>query len=123
MRELLELNRYLHDFTAAMWVCATILIWLIWREGEGGTLSSESGCVLQRLARKIALISIPSLVISLLSGAVRAVTFQQYEFVGEVTTPLIVVLVVKHAAFVAFIVWGIAVHLRLQKLGTTAGAV
>ena len=32
VRELLELNRYLHDFTAAMWVSGSILIWLICSE-------------------------------------------------------------------------------------------
>jgi putative copper export protein len=121
VRELLELNRYAHDFTAAMWVCGSILIWLLCREIERTGAPVDSRRVFQRLARKIALITVPSLVITLASGGVRAMTFTRYEYVGQITTSLTVILVVKHALFAALIAWGIWIHLRSRRLGTVTG--
>lgn len=117
MRELLEFNRYAHDFTAAMWVCGSILIFLIWKEATRGGRSEETVQTLRGLCAKISWISVPALIISLLTGGVRALTFRQFEFVGEVTSTLIAALVIKHIVFLAFIVWGVSVHVRARKLG------
>lgn len=118
MRELLELNRYAHDFTAAMWVCGSILIWLICREADRAEASGDSGRMLQRLAGRIGLMTVPSLVISLATGGVRAVTFTRSEYVGEVTGALVTILVIKHVVFAALIAWGVWVHVRSRKLGS-----
>ena len=117
MRELLEFNRYTHDFTAAMWVCGSILIWLMWKESKRHADSTHITQVLKTLCGKVSLLSIPALVISLFAGGIRAVTFRQYEFVGEITTSLIVALAIKHVFFVVFIIWGIKVHTRARKIG------
>ncbi len=116
MQELLELNRYMHDFTAAMWVCGSILIWLLCREARRLDVQAESVRVLLRLAGKISLITIPSLLIALASGGVRAVTFKRYEYAGEITTPLITMLVIKHVLFALFVTWGVWMHVRYRKL-------
>ena len=120
MDELLHLNRYLHDFTAAMWVCGSILVWFLCREGASDELTPESERFLQRLAGKFCWITIPSLVVSLASGGVRAMTFKQYEHPGELDSSLITMLIVKHVVFAVFVAWGIAVHLRSRGLGTSA---
>lgn len=116
MRELLELNRYIHDFTAAMWVCGSILIWLVSREVSMGRAPADSVGVLQRVCGRVAYLSVPSLLIALGSGGVRALTFRQYEYVGEITNSLIAVLIIKHVIFVAFIIWGVMVHRRSRRL-------
>lgn len=120
LQELLELNRYMHDFTAAMWVCGSILIWLLCREAIRLDVQSETVRVLRRLAGKISLITIPSLLIALASGGVRAVTFKRYEYVGEITTPLITILVVKHVLFALFVAWGVWMHVRSRKLAAAS---
>jgi uncharacterized membrane protein len=118
LQELLELNRYAHDFTAAMWVCGSILIWLICREANRTAAPGEVVQVLRRLAGGIGLITVPSLVIALASGGVRAATFTRYEYAGEITSSLITMLVVKHVIFAMLIAWGIWVHVRSRRLGS-----
>ncbi len=119
MRELLEFNRYTHDFTAAMWVCGSILVWLMWREMARSRPTDETLHVVRGLCGKVTAISVPALVISLMAGGVRAITFRQYEFVGEITTTLIVALAIKHVLFVVFVIWGISVHMKARRLGVT----
>ena len=120
MQELLELNRYMHDFTAAMWVCGSILIWLLCHEAKRPDAQAETVRVLVRLAGKISLITIPSLLIALASGGVRAVTFKRYEYAGEITTPLITMLVIKHVLFAMLVAWGVWMHLRSRKLSAAS---
>ncbi len=116
MRELLEFNRYAHDFTSAMWVCGSILIWMLAREAGRLDPLGESRPILLRLAGRMSLLTVPSLVITLASGGVRAVTFTRYEYAGEITTGLVVSLVVKHVLFAGVVAWGVCVHVRSRKL-------
>lgn len=116
MRELLELNRYAHDFTAAMWVCGSILIWMLCREVKIQNIVSDTLRTFARTTRKISFITIPSLFIALGSGGVRALTFKDYEYNGEITRELIIMLIVKHALFTAFIIWGIVIHVKSYGL-------
>ncbi len=120
MRELLELNRYVHDFTSAMWFCGSILMFLMVREARRLDASVEAGRAVLRVAGRIGYLTVPSLLITLVSGGVRAVTFTTYEYVGEVTSALVAILVVKHVLFAAIVTWGIWVHVTRRKLGMTA---
>lgn len=122
VRELLELNRYAHDFTAAMWVCGSILMWMLCREVKIQNIVADSLRAIARIARKISFITIPSLFIALGSGGVRAITFKEYEYNGEITRQLIIMLIVKHALFTAFIIWGIVVHVKSFRLDASRGA-
>lgn len=121
MRELIEVNRWTHDFTAAMWCCGSVLIWLLCREAVVAGSAVEAARRILGSASKVAVLTIPSLVITLMSGAVRAFTFTTYEYVGPITTSMIVILVVKHVVFVCVIVWGIAVHRRAGRLRAALG--
>lgn len=121
MRELLELNRYAHDFTAAMWVCGSILIWMLCREVKIQNIMDDTLKTFARTARKISILTIPSLFITLASGGVRALTFKEYEYNGEITSQLILMLIVKHALFTAFIIWGIVIHVKAFGLEATRG--
>ncbi len=121
MRELLELNRYAHDFTAAMWVCGSILIWMLCREVKIQNIVSDTLRTFARTSRKISFITIPSLFIALGSGGVRALTFKDYEYNGEITRELIIMLIVKHALFTALIIWGIVIHVKSYGLDASRG--
>jgi len=116
VRELIELNRWIHDFTAAMWCCGSILIWVLCREAVRARSVAEAAQRILSSASKVSILTIPSLVITLASGGIRALTFTTYEYVGEISTSMITILVVKHVVFVGVIVWGIVVHRRAGRL-------
>ncbi|MBM4035273.1 MAG: hypothetical protein FJ291_26310 [Planctomycetes bacterium] len=103
--ELLELNRYLHDFASAMWVCGSLLLWWVWREARRGEAQA-----LQRIAGKLWFLTVPSLAASLATGAVRAATFASHEHPGEVTASAVALLVAKHALFGLFVAWAVRAH-------------
>lgn len=116
MRELLELNRYAHDFGAALWVSGSLLLWMLCREVMSHGPVAEARRDLLRFAGKISYLTVPALVIALISGGVRAFTFQKYEYVGEITQSLVTLLIVKHVLFVIVIGWGIGMHVRARRL-------
>ena len=116
MRALIELNRYLHDFTSAMWLCGSILLWLIWREARRQEASPEVGRVLGGLTARLWFLTLPALAIALGSGGIRAATFAEYEYVGDITKSVIVMLVAKHVVFAALVVWGVWVHQKSRRV-------
>ena len=110
MAVLIDLNRYLHDFTSALWVAGSILIWVMMKEASKPDAGQETIGVLTRLIAQVRSMTIPCLVITLCSGGVRAFTFEEHEVVGDITTPIIITLIIKHIAFTAVVSWGIWVH-------------
>ena len=113
MRELVELNRYVHDFSAAMWTCGAVVVWLISRAArrDAAALPGLAG-----VARGLHWVTIPALVIALASGGVRAATYTSHEYTGPVTSALVAILAVKHVAFAAVVVWGLWVHAAARRL-------
>ncbi len=116
MSELVALNRYAHDFAAAMWVCGSFLIWLSCREIRRSTLPAEAARSLAHLASRLVWLTIPSLVVTLVSGGVRAAAYVSYEYTGEITGRLIAMLAVKHVVYAAVVTWGIWVHVASRRL-------
>lgn len=115
MRLLVDLNGFLHDFTSALFFCGSILLWFLLRELSRGSVLPETGQALSRLARKLSSVTLPSLIIALATGGVRAATFAEYEYTGEITGAIITALVVKHIVFTAFVACGIWVHWKMRK--------
>ena len=60
MIALIDLNRYTHDFTSAMWVCGSILLYVILREYEAADVSDATQTALGRLMATIRLLTVPS---------------------------------------------------------------
>ena len=110
MTELIGLNRYLHDFTAAMWVCGCILMWLLLREARGLGAATDARSAVLRVAGKLRAVTVPSLAVSWATGGVRAATFARYEHVGDITAATVAMLVAKHVVFTALVAWGLWVH-------------
>ncbi len=110
MRELIELNRYLHDFASAVWIVGSIVLWMLMKEWRRDGILAETALVIARMAGQMRTITIPALIITLCSGGVRALTFSKYEYVGEITTSVIVSLAVKHVVFALIIGWGVWIH-------------
>ena len=116
MRELVELNRYVHDFASAVWVSGSVVIWLLCREIRLLESLSEAALALGRVARRFAFLTIPALIVTLVTGGIRAATYSRYEHTGEITAAMVWVLVAKHLVFAAFVAWGLWVHRASRKL-------
>lgn len=112
MKELIAINRYVHDLSSAMWICGSFLMWLLDRESRRQAASPDAQRALMRLARKLRCLTLPALLITLATGGVRAATFARYEHPGEITTSTIATLVVKHVLFTFVVAWGLWVHWR-----------
>jgi len=113
LRELVELNRYVHDFSAAMWTCGAVAVWLVVRAArrDEDALPSLAG-----VAMGLHWVTVPSLVIALASGGIRAAAYTSYEFTGPVTSSLVAILAVKHVVFAAVVAWGLWVHVAARRL-------
>ena len=120
MSELVHTNRYVHDFASALWICGTILMWMIERRPRAEGVGQETLTVLARLARQLWFITVPALVVSLASGGVRAATFARYEHPDEITASTVSILVAKHVVFAALVVWGVWVHWRSSSIAHLA---
>lgn len=114
MKELIDINRYLHDFASAVWVCGSILLWMMLREARREGISTETAGVLVRLGARFQVLTIPALLITLATGGVRAATFAKYEYVGEITSSVVTGLIVKHILFAVVVGWGIWVHWKTR---------
>ena len=117
MKVLIDINRYMHDFAAAMWVCGSILMWLLLQERRRGPALPDVAGVLAGITRKLRFVTIPSLFLSLATGGLRAATFVRYENPGEVTAATVMALVVKHVVFAGLVAWGLWVHRRSAVAG------
>ena len=115
METLVDLNRYLHDFSSAMWVCGTILIWMLSCDRARPDAPRGTRRSLLEVAGRYRFLTIPSLIISLVSGGIRAAAYAKYEHVGEVTSATIATMILKHVVFAAFVMWGIWVHWKLLR--------
>jgi len=115
LRELVELNRYLHDFASALFFAGSLVIYLVWRESRRDGCSAETRQALHGAAAGMWYLTIPSLVIALASGGVRAATFTKYEYVGEITNSIIIILIAKHIFYTIFVAGGIWVHWKARR--------
>ena len=117
VNELVELNRYLHDFTAAMWTCGSVAVWLLLRAARRRAGAARE---LARVAVRLQWVTIPSLAVTLVSGGVRAAAYTGYEYQGPITGAIMAILVAKHVVFLAVVTWGVWVHVTARRLAREA---
>jgi uncharacterized membrane protein len=113
LSELVELNRYVHDFSAAMWTCGVVAVWLIVRAARR---DDDARPGLAGAALALGWVTIPSLAIALVSGGIRAAAYTSYEYTGPMTSSLVIILAVKHVVFTAVVAWGVWVHVAARRL-------
>ncbi len=106
------LNNFLHDFSAAGWLFATIVMWTMLRrtfgEGEGKVVAADTLSTLILLTR----ISIVGIVVF---GLVRAFAYTQYEWNAEAGGEQVTLLLIKHVIFTIIIVVGMVCYIKASK--------
>ena len=114
MREVANLNAYLHDFTSALWVCGSVLLFWLGRELRPLEPASATAAVLRRLVIQLKRLTVPGLIITLLSGGGRALMFERWEYGAPLTRDVVMLLIVKHIFFAGVVGWGVWVHAKVR---------
>lgn len=113
MAQLVLLNNFLHDFSAAMWLAATLVLWLVLRDCRSSTdLDVRSVAIVKAMLRWMGL----SLVGIVILGGIRALAYRAYEWNAAAGDSQITLLLVKHAAFTVFFIPGVVMIARARKL-------
>jgi hypothetical protein len=106
--QLTILNAFVHDIATGTWISALVLISILHVE-TGKAAWDASRALVGPLASKFMILAWTSLVVIMLTGVVRMVTWKVFGWTGDVSRDRVKLLKVKHAllgtAFLAGTVW------------------
>ena len=114
MKEIASLNAYLHDFTSALFICGSILLWWLGKELRFLEPGSSAAAPMRRIVLRLKRITIAGLALSILFGIGRALMFERYEYGAELNRRILLVLIIKHLVFAGIVVWGLWVHATVR---------
>jgi hypothetical protein len=103
----------MHDFSAAGWLFATVLLWSILRRKN---LDMEIHYVMVGMLKTVSLLMQLSLVGIVVFGTVRAIAYRSYEWNEAAGQNQIMLLVVKHVIFTLLFVPGVFFYIRAKRL-------
>jgi hypothetical protein len=114
--QLTILNAFVHDVATGTWISALVLISILHAETRKPAWSSAQALV-GPLASKFMALAWISLVVIVLTGVVRMVTWKVFGWTGDVSRDRVKLLKMKHAllgtAFLAGTVWmAVVVYMR-----------
>lgn len=110
---LVLLNNYLHDLAAAVLIASMILLFVLVREVE--RQGEEAKALFVKVYRKFSLVSLASLIIIILGGIVRTITYRQYEWAWAAGRGQVTVLIAKH--IILFTLVGVGIYLWIRLAG------
>jgi len=106
------LNNFLHDFSAAGWLFATIVMYVLLRrtfgDGEGKIVAADTLSTLLLLTR----ISIVGIVVF---GLVRAFAYNKYEWNAEAGQGQVSLLLIKHVVFTIIFMVGMVCYIKANR--------
>jgi hypothetical protein len=110
---LVLLNNFMHDFSAAGWLFATVLIWSILRRKNPDV---EIHNVMVGMLEIVLLLMQLSFVGIVVFGTVRAIAYRSYEWNAAAGQSQVTLLVVKHVIFTLLFVPGVFFYIRAKRL-------
>ena len=109
---LVMLNNWMHDFSAAGWLVSSILVWWMVRESPecdpGRSFAKKAVGALMSVMRW-------SLAGVVGFGAVRALTYRQFEYSEAAGDGQLVVLGVKHVLLTVVFVYGVLWYVKGRR--------
>jgi uncharacterized membrane protein len=110
--QLTILNAFVHDVATGTWISSLILMSVLRSETRKAAWSASAALV-PPLAGKFMLLTWASLVVILLTGVVRMLTYKLFGWTGDVSRDRVRLLKIKHAllgiAFLAGTAWMAAI--------------
>ena len=111
---LIILNNFFHDLASAMWFCGTLTLLALLRAGKQDRRPDVVDFSRQ-LCRKVSQVTNVSLALVVLGGVVRAINYQEYEWLPALGRDQVVLLVVKHILLTGIVVGGIYLQVRMKR--------
>lgn len=112
MALLILLNNFFHDFSAAGWLFATIVMGVLLRrdfgDGDGKKVAVHTLATLLLLTR----ISIVGIIVF---GLVRAFAYRTYEWNAQAGQGQVTLLMVKHVIFTIIFVVGMTFYIKASR--------
>lgn len=102
---LLTVNRYLHDFAAAMWVSVILILYILDKEA-GAKKDVIPLEFMVRVYRKLNVLFWISFFFIFFCGTVRAITYRQFEWDEKMGLSQIWLLLIKHIIFFLMLILG-----------------
>lgn len=115
MGAIIIINNFIHDFAAGVWLAGTILILLLSKEAEKGKKSSEFTVFFKNVFIKFSWVIIISIVIVILGGVIRLLTYKYYAATNPFAGQKVALLVAKHILLVSLVAVSIYILRRLSK--------
>lgn len=115
---LLTVNNFLHDFASGLWLASLLVLYLLVKYSKEANSGKVVARILQRIFNFIFVLLLTSLVIIILSGAIRLLTYDYYTTrVVTMTFGLTerTLLIGKHIFLLAFYGTGTWFAFRLRR--------
>lgn len=109
------MNNFLHDLAAAIWICGSVLLWLLSKEVDKEGSSGVLNAFFRKVFKKFSFLTLGSLVVIILGGIVRTAAYRQFEWIPAVGRGQVVVLIIKHILFFLAVAVGLYFQLKLAR--------
>lgn len=112
---LIIINGFMHDFASAMFLACIIMVMMLAKEAERSN-HPEVLKFYRTIFNKFSIIIIASLVLIIIFGIVRLLTYDEYLLIIQDSGSLRVnIIAVKHIILFAVFGYGYYLHMKLQK--------
>ena len=119
MAILVMFSNYFHDLATAIFAVSAVIAYLLQRSLAMQTAPAS----VQPVVRGVQRMGYYSLAWTLLFGAIRGITYREYEWVEAAGRNQVPALVVKHVFLVALVITGVVFLYKLRQLrGAAEGA-
>jgi len=112
---LIIINGFMHDFASAMFLACIIVVMMLAKEAERSN-HPEVLKFYRIIFKKFSIVIIASLVLIIIFGIVRLLTYDYYLSIAQDSGSLRVnIIAVKHVILFAVFGYGYYLHMKLQK--------
>lgn len=115
LNTIIIINGFMHDFASAMFLACLIMVLILAKEAERSS-HPEVLKFYHRIFKKFSIIIIASLVLVIVFGIIRLLTYDDYLSIIQDSGSLRVnIIAVKHIILFAVFGYGYYLHMKLQK--------
>ena len=109
---LVLLNNFLHDFSAAGWIFCTVLLWVFLRNNNPQDSISSDTKNLLKITLMLMRLSLAGIVIF---GIIRALAYKTYEWSAAAGEGQIWLLIIKHIILAVVFFAGVKLYIKIKK--------
>ncbi|MFC2072905.1 hypothetical protein ACFLUU_09490 [Chloroflexota bacterium] len=112
---LVMLNNYFHDLAVAVLFCSVLVSWLVWRGLQKEDARADSAFFKNHIWQGLSMFIWGSLAWILVGGVIRAIAYQNYEWLPAAGRSQIPALIIKHVLLVSMVSVGLYLHLKMSR--------